>query len=125
MTDPKRTLPASIPAANAELASNTSAGRGTTDVSATTVGAGDSALDTKPDARTAGATAEPKSAAANQPLPTNRDAELQKYREKQAKKQAKLEKKRKKKEQQQHAEHNDSKQSLVAPATGNSNPPQQ
>lgn len=125
MTDPKRTLPASIPAANAELASNTSGGTGTTDVSATTVGAGDSALDTKPDARTAGATAEPKSAAANQPLPTNRDAELQKYREKQAKKQAKLEKKRKKKEQQQHAEHNDSKQSLVAPATGNSNPPQQ
>ena len=133
MTDPKRTIPASIPVANTEVASNTGSGAGTTDVSATTVGANDTALDKNADARTnpAGAT-NTQSATQNQPLPTNRDAELAKYREKQAKKQAKAEKKKKKKE---HAsEQPDQKQSLVSPdaqkpagsaASSGQNPPQQ
>jgi outer membrane protein assembly factor BamD len=105
MTDPKRTLPASIPVAIAEGTAT-----GTTDVSATPVGQS-SALDTKPDARTdAGspapttpeAAASPASTAAappagsTQPLPTNRDKELQQLRATQAKKQAKLDKKKKK-----------------------------
>jgi outer membrane protein assembly factor BamD len=115
MTDPKRTLPASIPVAIAEGTAT-----GTTDVSATKVG-DTSALDTKPDARTeAGAPAPttPEAAAtpatpttaatpatpttaatpagSTQPLPTNRDKELQQLRATQAKKQAKLDKKKKK-----------------------------
>lgn len=88
MTDPKRTMPASIPQPVVEAA----AGTGTTDV--TVQNAAGSSLESKPDARTAaGATAAP---AANTPLPTNRDAELKKMREAQAKRQAKLEKKKKK-----------------------------
>jgi hypothetical protein len=114
MTDPKRTIPASVPVVNSELAGTSAAGSGTTDVSATTVGANDTALDKNADARSNGATpAGTQSAAPNQPLPTNRDAELAKYREKAAKKQAKADKKKKKKE---HAsEQPEQKQSLVAP----------
>ena len=130
MTDPKRTIPASIPVVNSELASNGGSGAGTTDVSATTVGANDTALEKNTDARAAGAAGAAAAgaqtaAAASQPLPTNRDAELQKYREKQAKKQAKAEKKKKKKEQA--SEHPDQKQSLVSPAASTSPapPPQQ
>ncbi len=116
MTAPKATIPASIPVpVNTEPAST-----GTTDVSATQVGS-NSALETRPDARTeanapaagtgtgaateagaagaTGAAAKPDTAAAvQQPLPTNRDADLKKLREQQAKKQAKLDKKKKKKE---------------------------
>jgi outer membrane protein assembly factor BamD len=98
MTDPKRTLPASIPApASTENGNANGTGSGTTDVTASTVGP-NSALDKNPDARsstdgTTGATTKP---ANNQPLPTNRDADLKKYREKQAKKQEKLAKKKKK-----------------------------
>lgn len=96
MTDPKRTLPASIPVANnAETGSDTGTGSGTTDVSATPAGA-DSALDKTPDARTSGTAKSTEAAAANQPLPTNRDADLKKMREQQAKRQAKLDKKKKK-----------------------------
>jgi hypothetical protein len=126
MTDPKRTIPASVPVVNTEVASNGGTGTGTTDVSATTVGANDTALEKNTDARAAGAAAAGAKAAttANQPLPTNRDAELQKYREKQAKKQAKAEKKKKKKEQQA-SEHPDQKQSLVSPGASNSQPPPQ
>ena len=130
MTDPKRTIPASIPVVNSEVASNTGNGSGTTDVSATTVGANDTALEKNTDARTAGTTpagtqtAAPNQASQNQPLPTNRDAELKKYREKAAKRQAKLEKKKKKKEQHA-AEHQDQKQSLVAPAASNGQAPPQ
>ena len=76
------------------------------DVSAQQI-SGSSALDEKPDARsTNGAntadTAKPaqeSAAQAAQPLPTNRDAELKKLRDKQAKKQAKLDKKKKKAEE--------------------------
>lgn len=125
MTDPKRTIPASVPVVNTEVASNTGAATGTTDVSATTVGANDTALEKNTDARAAGAAAGAQAAtAANQPLPTNRDAELQKYREKQAKKQAKAEKKKKKKEQQA-SEHPDQKQSMVSPGASNGQPPPQ
>jgi len=130
MTDPKRTIPASIPVVNSEVASNTGNGSGTTDVSATTVGANDTALEKNTDARTAGTaqagtqTAAPNQASPNQPLPTNRDAELKKYREKAAKRQAKLEKKKKKKEQHA-AEHQDQKQSLVAPGASNGQAPPQ
>ncbi|HEY7209521.1 MAG TPA: outer membrane protein assembly factor BamD [Bryobacteraceae bacterium] len=100
MTDPKRTIPASVPVANnTETASGNGTGTGTTEVSASQVGS-DSALDKSPDARTgaagAAATGAAAAAAANQPLPTNRDAELKKLREQQAKKQAKLDKKKKK-----------------------------
>ncbi|MFL6417464.1 MAG: outer membrane protein assembly factor BamD [Bryobacteraceae bacterium] len=110
MTNPKATIPASVPAVNnaaAEAAeTNGSNGNGNMDVSAQQI-TGNSALDEKPDARTAaGSTATPSTAAPNTPpppqeaapLPTNRDAELKKIRDKQAKKQAKLDKKKKKSE---------------------------
>ncbi len=122
MTDPKRTIPASVPVVNTELASGAGNGSGTTDVSATTVGANDTALEKNTDARTAGtAQANKQAATPNQPLPTNRDAELQKYREKQAKKQAKLEKKKKKKEQHT-SEQPEQKQSLVTPGATSGQP---
>lgn len=99
MTAPKATIPASVPVpANTDTAGAAGGGTGTTDVSATQV-TGPSALDTKPDARTT-AEADTKAeapAAPQQPLPTNRDADLKKLRDQQAKKQAKLDKKKKKK----------------------------
>jgi outer membrane protein assembly factor BamD len=116
MTDPKRTMPASIPVVNnTEVAANGATPTGTTDVSATPVSSTGGALDTKPDARAeegAAAAATPAAttpadakpadakpaspAASNTPLPTNRDKEIAKMRELQAKKQAKLNKKKKK-----------------------------
>ncbi len=99
MTDPKRTIPASVPVVNNTDTAGSTSGSGTTDVSATTL-AGSSALDKNPDARSSGGTAQTASNQANQPLPTNRDKELKQLREKQAKKQAALDKKRKKKTQQ-------------------------
>ena len=105
MTDPKRLIPASVPVPATTLADTTSAApggeTGTTDVSATPV-SGSSALDTKPDARAADETAAAKPEAAPQPaapLPTNRDADLKKMRERQAKQQAKLNMKKKSKDQ--------------------------
>lgn len=120
MTDPKRTIPASVPVPvnTTETASSEagSAGGGTTDVSATTVGA-NSALDTKPDARTAdngsssapagGAGASTATAATQPqaPLPTNRDKELQRIQKERAKRQAAIDKKsRKKKKDSQDAQ---------------------
>jgi outer membrane protein assembly factor BamD len=93
MTDPKRTMPASIPVVNNEATVASNTGGGTTDVTVSTPK--DNALDTKPDARAAGATP-PAEAAPAAPLPSNRDAEIKKYRDMQAKKQAKLDKKKKK-----------------------------
>lgn len=102
MTDPKPTIPASIPVANTgDTATTAGAGSGTTDVSATTVGS-NTALDKNPDARSATGTTRAATPQTNQPLPTNRDAELKKLREKQAKKQAKLQKK-KSKDQNHHS----------------------
>lgn len=96
MTDPKRTIPASVPVVNTEAPSNTGSGLGTTEVSATAV-PNNSVLDKSPDARqTNGTTQTVNDASAQQPLPTNRDKELKKLREQQAKKQAALEKKKKK-----------------------------
>lgn len=114
MTNPKATIPASVPVVNngADTAAN-GGGTGNMDVSAQQI-TGNSALDSKPDARTAASTTNgttpdaaaakppaPQDAAAaqNQPLPTNRDAELKKLRDKQAKKQAKMDKKKKKGEE--------------------------
>jgi outer membrane protein assembly factor BamD len=99
MTDPKPTIPASVPVANTGDTTAGAAGSGTTDVSATTVG-NNSALDKNPDARTSTGTTQAATPQTNQPLPTNRDAELKKIREKQAKKQAKQKKKSKDQNQQ-------------------------
>jgi outer membrane protein assembly factor BamD len=107
MTDPKRTIPASVPVVNTEAANTPgTSGVGTTDVSATTVNGSSSMLDKSPDARSHTATTQTASEQTNQPLPTNRDKELKKYREQAAKKQAALEKKKKKanKDQQQGQE---------------------
>ena len=102
MTDPKRTLPASIPVVNNNEPPPGS--NGTTDVSVSNASSG--ALDSKPDARTAdssaaapttpAAPAPAPAAVPTGPLPTNRDAELKKLRAEQAKRQAKLDKKKKK-----------------------------
>lgn len=113
MTNPKPTIPASVPVVNngADTAAN-AGGTGNMDVSAQQI-TGNSALDEKPDARTAAsgtngttpdATAakpagQDATAQTQQPLPTNRDAELKKLRDKQAKKQAKMDKKKKKAEE--------------------------
>jgi hypothetical protein len=59
-------------------------------------------LDKNPDARSKAGSTQAAPSQTNQPLPTNRDAELKKLREKQAKKQAKYQKK-KSKDQNQHA----------------------
>lgn len=101
MTDPKPTIPVSVPVVNTVQASNTGTGLGTTDVTATPV-KDSTALDTKADARPTTGTTQTASAdqAQQGPLPTNRDKELKKLREKQAKQQAKLEKKNKKKQEQ-------------------------
>jgi outer membrane protein assembly factor BamD len=104
MTDPKRLIPTSVPVPATTLSDTTAgngAGNGTTDVSATPI-TGSSALDKNPDARGSGGTAQSEASttaqtpAQQQPLPTNRDADLKKLREKQAKKQAKLDKNKKK-----------------------------
>jgi outer membrane protein assembly factor BamD len=101
MSDPKRTIPASVPVpANTETASTPAGATGTTDVTATTLN-NSSALDKGADARS---TTPSNALSANnpstqQPLPTNRDKELKKLREEQAKKQAKLDKKKKKQDQ--------------------------
>jgi outer membrane protein assembly factor BamD len=108
MTDPRRTIPASIPVPVNTEASGSEAGGsavGTTEVTASTPGA-NSALDTKPDARSAegSAAAGAQSTATAQaptqaqaPLPTNRDKELQRIAKERARKQAAIDKKNKKK----------------------------
>lgn len=106
MTDPKPTFPASIPMVNTngetEIAGNAT-GTGTTDVTASQIN-GTSALESNPDARTA---APSKTTQAKQqqqqPLPTNRDEELKKYRAKQAKKQAQMAKKKAREEKKKHS----------------------
>ncbi|MBV8810760.1 MAG: outer membrane protein assembly factor BamD [Acidobacteriaceae bacterium] len=139
MTDPKRTIPASVPVPNTEVASNTGSGTGTAEVSATTVSATDNSLDRKPDARSSGGAAKPSGTTTTQngqPLPTNRDKDLQKYREQQAKKQAKAEKKKKKNQnsndqqnQVQPAQSSTGQPGVPSPATNgnsvtaNQNPP--
>lgn len=105
MTDPKPTIPVSVPVpVNADGSSTAATGTstGTTDVSATVLGNNNSA-NNKPDARSSGGVAATATAQQNQALPTNRDADLKKLREKQAKKQAKLQKKKKKEQEDQNA----------------------
>ena len=116
MTDPKRTLPASIPipaGSDTDLAANgTAAAAGTTDVSVTATPK-DAALDSKPDARTSTAastgTSGQAAAATTAPLPSNRDKELEQMKKLQAKRQAAYDKKNKKKKK-------DSDQSPTQPA---------
>lgn len=120
MTDPKRTMPASIPVVN-----NDTTGTGTTDVSV--ANASGSALDSKPDARSGEGATTPAPAA---PLPTNRDAEMKKYQAAQAKKQSKLEKKKKKAQENAApaaapAASSTTTPSDAKPQTDNSNKPQQ
>jgi outer membrane protein assembly factor BamD len=101
MTDPKPTIPVSIPVVSTVEASNTGTG-GTTDVTATKLN-DSGALDKQPDARTANegtAQSAPTEQVQQGPLPTNRDKELKRLREQQAKRQAKMEKKNKKKQPQ-------------------------
>jgi outer membrane protein assembly factor BamD len=100
MTDPKRTIPASVPVVNTQTGETVGTAGGTTDVSATTL-TNSSALDKNPDARKTGGTPQTAADQPNQPLPTNRDKELKKFREQQAKKQAALEKKKKKQNKDQ------------------------
>ena len=103
MTDPKRTIPASVPVVNTQTGEPLATGGGTTDVSATAAGSS-SALDKNPDARKSSGTVHTAGEqTTSQALPTNRDKELKKYREQQAKKQAALEKKKKKNKGQQGA----------------------
>jgi outer membrane protein assembly factor BamD len=108
MTDPKRTIPASIPLpAGTETEAGTGTGGASTDVSAQTLNGSSTALDNKADARSSGGTAVASStpdasaqAQAQVPLPSNRDKELQRLRKKAQKKQASLEKKKKKQQPQ-------------------------
>ncbi|MDQ2843598.1 MAG: outer membrane protein assembly factor BamD [Acidobacteriota bacterium] len=118
MTDPKRTIPGSVPIINnPETATGSGTGSGSTELSATTVGA-NSALDKNPDARSSGGKAQAADQANNQPLPTNRDADLKKYRERQAKRQAKLEKKKKKEDSGSSAAQKSQAQTLLNQSNG-------
>ena len=117
MTDPKRTIPGSIPVpvnteATAEAANGS--GVGSSEVTASTVGE-NSALDKKPDARSSNAEAQTANAAptaAPAALPTNRDKELQRLAKERAKRQAAIDKKNKKKK------NSDDSQSAATPQTG-------
>jgi hypothetical protein len=113
MTDPKRTIPASIPlpAGATESAQNTGAPAGSsTEVSAQTLNGSSSALDTKSDARSPlNGPAPSTDQNANAPLPQNRDKERARIAKQIAKKNARLQKKAKKNADQQ------------APANGNAN----
>lgn len=100
MTDPKPTIPVSVPVVNTADNSGGASGAGTNDVTATRLTDNGTALDKQPDTRSSGGTAPASTDQAQQaPLPTNRDKDLKKLREQQAKKQAKLEKKNKKNQQ--------------------------
>lgn len=106
MTDPKITIPASVPVpVNTEATSTNGVRGGTTDVSATTLNGSSSALEKSPDARS-NATAMSATNQPSQPLPTNRDKELKQMRERQAKQQAKLEKKKKKQQNSDQSQQN-------------------
>ncbi len=140
MTDPQRTIPVSVPRTSTVDGAASGAGSGTTEVTATQVSSSDTALEKGKDVRSGGTTPPPgastPAAAANQPLPTNRDKELKKYREQQLKKQEKLAKKKKKSDQngqpaQQPAPQTPASTPATSAATGtagtnsNSVPPQQ
>jgi outer membrane protein assembly factor BamD len=124
MTDPKRTIPASIPIpadANANGTAATTGGGATTEVTAQTAGSS-TALDNKPDARSSQLSANGTGAeqATQQALPTNRDPkEMERIRKQQAKKQAQLEKKAKKKNK--NADQNQQSSPATASVSGVSN----
>jgi outer membrane protein assembly factor BamD len=118
MTDPKRTIPASIPLpAGNEGETGAGTGGASTDVSAQTLNGSSTALDNKTDARSSGGTAvatttDSPAAAQTGPLPSNRDKELQRLRKRAQKKQASMDKKKKKQQPQ-----NSDQQSQPAAAT--------
>lgn len=124
MTDPKRTIPASIPlpAGATETASNSGAGGVSEQVTANTVN-GPSALDTKADARSSnGTTTGPGQQNAQlQQLPTNRDKDIAKMRKRQQKRMEKLAKK--KKQQQPNGEQPQSQPATTASTVTNSAAP--
>jgi outer membrane protein assembly factor BamD len=92
MTDPKKTLPASIPVVNNDV--TPAAGGMSTEVTAGAASSGK--LDNGADARTTTTTPPAASATPAAPLPTNRDAQIAKYREAQQKKLEKQNRKKKK-----------------------------
>jgi outer membrane protein assembly factor BamD len=98
MTDPKRTIPASVPAPvnTSPNAAGNGTATGTTDVTASTVGS-NSSLDTKTDARQGSATLPTPPEQPQAALPTNRDTELKQMQKERAKRQAAIDKKNKKK----------------------------
>jgi outer membrane protein assembly factor BamD len=135
MHDMARNIPVSVPAATNNQAGSTSGtGSGTTDVSARQVSSSDTTLEKAQDVRSNGATNATTASTSNnrtttppaavQPLPTNRDKELKKYREQQLKKQEKLAKKKKKQDNQQQQNTNgqpvQSQGGQAAPATAGS-----
>jgi hypothetical protein len=120
MTDPKRTVPASIPApAPTDTSSQGSGGAptGTTDVTAAPLGA-NSALDKKSDARDGSAPVQTVPDQPQTPLPTNRDKELQQLQKDRAKRQAAIDKKNKKKKNDQSTQTGTTPASAATPATG-------
>jgi outer membrane protein assembly factor BamD len=92
MTDPKKTLPASIPVVNNDAVPAAGGGM-STEVTASSATSGK--LDSAADARTTTSTPAASTTPAA-PLPTNRDAQIAKYRAAQQKKLDKLNKKKKK-----------------------------
>ena len=120
MTNMKKTIPASVPiVANAEATASAGGpgATGTTDVSATTVGA-NSALDQNADARTNANGAAASQTANNNstaPLPSNRQKDIDRMQKERAKKQAALQKKAKKK-------HKDDSDQEATPAAASSTP---
>ena len=121
MTDPKRTIPASIPVPVDAEAATASGGGGTatTEVTAQTAGAS-SALDTRPDARTPTSSASAQQASEAPPI--NRPPkEVERLKKLQAKKQAQLEKKAKKKNKNSDQNQNQQGGSATASASGVSN----
>jgi outer membrane protein assembly factor BamD len=121
MSAMKKSVPASVPTPTPDGSTAGTGSAGTTDVTATTAPS-DGALDKNPDARSSGGAAQADTAVQTTPtapLPTNRDKELQKIREKQAKKQAALDKKKKK-----NSEQKDNSGDTSAPASTTTAPNQ-
>jgi outer membrane protein assembly factor BamD len=117
MTDPKKTIPASIPVpVNPDAtAGGSGTGSGTTEVTAS-ANTSSAALDNRADARQTVGTAQSATAGPTQgALPTNRDKELARLQKARAKKLAQMEKKAKKKQKSSE----DAQANPQAPATQN------
>lgn len=117
MTDPKRTIPVSVPVPTGTEGDTSakSLTTGTTDVTASTVSDRNS-LDNQKDARTQSGTTQSAATPTQAPLPTNRDKELQRIMKERAKRQAALEKKSKKKNKGNEAKPSQPAVPAAAPA---------